>query len=152
MNYRIYFLILGLAFLVACGDNIEKRVVASYESGIPAKVEYYRVDGDSEEMVKHVRFYENGEKKEEGSFDGTQRDGHWTYWHQNGNKWSEGDYKKGVRHGESTVWFDNGKVRFTGQYFDGEMDGTWTYYAVDGAKVKDVIFSKGKKIEEISFE
>lgn len=140
------------AFLISCGDQLEKRVTSTYPNGLPSKVEYFKMEGDSQVLVKHVRFYESGEKKEEGSFSGDKKDGLWTYWHENGNKWSEGSFKNGISHGKSTVWFDNGKMRYTGYYINGETDGTWTYWATDGAKVKEVVFKNGQVVEEKSFE
>jgi antitoxin component YwqK of YwqJK toxin-antitoxin module len=140
------------AILLSCSDGLVEKVASTYPNGLPSKIEYFKMEGDSQVLVKHVRFYNTGEKQEEGGFLGNERNGRWTYWHENGNKWSEASYKNGILHGKSTVWFDNGKIRYTGNYINGKTDGVWTYYATDGSKVKEMYFQNGELIEEKSFE
>ncbi len=141
-----------LILATSCQSELIEKIASTYPNGLPSKIEYYKMEGDSQIIVKHIRFYENGEKQEEGSFAGKERNGTWTYWHENGNKWSEGNFKNGIPHGKSTVWYNNEKIRYTGSYNNGETDGQWTYWSVEGEKIKEVLFQNGEKISEESFE
>ncbi len=146
------FLIFISLILVSCQSELIEKIESTHPNGIPMKVDYYKVIDGKEVLVKHIRYYESGEKQEEGGFLGTERNGEWTYWHPNGNKWSVGNFTNGLPNGKSTVWFENGDMRFTGFYSDGETDGEWTYWDIDGNKSKEVIFEKGEIIDEKSFD
>ncbi|MEA3443342.1 MAG: hypothetical protein U9R19_01300 [Bacteroidota bacterium] len=152
MKKLFLFLILITALFSSCKNELVKRITSTFKSGLPEKIEYYKIEGDTEVLVKHVIFYKTGEKRLEGGFLGNERNGTWSYWHENGNKWSEGNFSEGISHGKTTVWYDNGKKHYTGNFVDGKTDGKWTYWAIDGAKVKEVYFKNGKKISEESFE
>ncbi|MCF8372716.1 MAG: hypothetical protein K9H64_13910 [Bacteroidales bacterium] len=152
MKKLIVTLLFVPLILFSCESGLMEKIASTYPNGLPSKIEYYKTVGDSQVLVKHVRFYESGEKMEEGGFSGDQRNGLWTYWHANGNKWSESNYTNGIQDGKSTVWFDNGKMRYTGNYINGETDGRWTYWALDGKKAKEVYYRNGEKVEEKSFE
>ena len=43
----------------------------------------------------HTEFYENGEKKFEGTFKNGKKDGLFTWWYENGKKEYEGTYSDG---------------------------------------------------------
>ena len=138
--------------VTGCEKKLTEKIISSYPSGSPSKIEYYRWQGDFEVLVKHIRFYESGEKMEEGSFLNDERDGEWTYWYDNGKVWSKGYYKNGLREGETNVYFKSGIMQYSGFYNEGETDGKWTFYGGQGEKIKEVYYEKGEKIKEEEFE
>jgi antitoxin component YwqK of YwqJK toxin-antitoxin module len=137
---------------LSCDQGLIERIIATYPNGTPSKIEYYKIENGEEILVKHVRFFPNGEKQEEGGYLDGKREGKWTYWHENGNKWSEGFYHAGMNEGKSTVWFENGEMQYTGFYKSDKPDGKWVFYSSNGKKVKEVIYTEGKKTEETEFE
>ena len=150
---KLHLLLIFISLiLVSCNSELVEKVESSYPNGIPTKVDYYKIIDGKEVLVKYIRYYESGEKQEEGGFLGNERDGEWIYWHPNGKKWSVGNFTNGVPNGKSTVWYDNGEMRFTGFYSDGNTDGEWNYWDIDGNKTKEVVFDKGKIISEKSFD
>ena len=44
---------------------------------------------------KHTEYYDDGQKKEEGIYKNSKKDGLFTMWHENGQKKAEGNYKDG---------------------------------------------------------
>ena len=58
-----------------------------------------------------LEFYENGEKKSEGTYNDNGLDGLYTIWDQNGNKYSEETYKDGERFGELIYYKEDGSVK-----------------------------------------
>ena len=58
----------------------------------------------------HTEYYENGEKKFEGSFKNGKRDGLFTWWYENGQKEYEGLYEDG-RKISVEEWNEDGSVK-----------------------------------------
>ncbi len=149
-NFR-FVAIVSMLLLMACGESLEERIVSTYPNGLPTQV-IYHAKGNPDQVVKEVRFYDNGEKQEEGRFQEGQRHGKWVYWYPNGQKWSEGYFFDGERDGEARVWYDNGNLHYTGQYDKGVTAGEWLFYTPEGDKLKRVVYENGKKLSEESFE
>ncbi len=145
-KYLVIFI--ALVLFAACGDGLEEKIISSYAEGNPSEVEFYKWVGDRQVKVKHIRYYPNGEKQEEGGFVDDQRDGKWLYWHENGKLWSEGYFKKGQKHGKTTIWYKSGKMQYTGFYSDDKTDGTWIFYDGEGNPIKEVEYKLGEKISE----
>jgi len=55
----------------------------------------------------HTEWYDNGHKKEEGTYKDGKKDGLWTSWYENGQKRSETTYKDGELI-SSECWDRNG--------------------------------------------
>jgi antitoxin component YwqK of YwqJK toxin-antitoxin module len=143
-HFRILFLL--TLFLSSCSDGVKEEVVSTYPDGTAMKIEYARYIGDRRVVEREVRFYQNGEKEEEGAYVEEKRNGHWTYWHDNGNVWSEGDFKNGVREGKGIVNYKNGKTNFIGYYKSGKADSLWVFYDAEGNAVKEVLYRNGQKV------
>jgi len=58
----------------------------------------------------HTEWYENGQKKEEGTYKNGEKDGLWTEWYENGQKGREEIYKDGVLISEK-YWNEDGSVQ-----------------------------------------
>ena len=62
------------------------------------------------ETEKHVEYWPNGQKKEEGTLKDGEQDGKWSHWYENGQKWHEGTYKDGEMIKE-TYWDEDGNKK-----------------------------------------
>ena len=93
-------------------------------------------------------YYENGQKRTEGTYKDGELDGKWTRWHENGQKWMEGTYKDGDLI-NMTEWYENGQKNSEVTFKDGKEDGMWTGWHDNGQKECESTFKDGKKIEEI---
>ncbi|MDP6433597.1 MAG: toxin-antitoxin system YwqK family antitoxin, partial [Candidatus Scalindua sp.] len=112
-----------------------------------------------------VWYYENGQKKEEGTYIYGDKDGKWTYWYENGQKerketykngekkrwteWYENGQKKSERtgwwDGKYTEWYENGQKKVEEHYKDGEEDGLWTEWDEDGNIISTKTYKNGQK-------
>lgn len=142
---RLSLILMIAMMLTSCKSELHEKTIDEYPNGIPTKVEYYKWIGDREELVKHIRYYSNGEKQEEGYYTNGQKSGKWTYWYENGNKWSEGYFEEGERNGPGAVWYEGGAIQYTGGYIQGKPDGEWIFYDGEGKEVKRVTYTKGEK-------
>ena len=70
---------------------------------------------------KYTEYYDNGQKKMEGTWINRKLDGLWTLWHVNGQKYSEATYKAGELDGLLTKWDNNGQKYLEETYKDGKM-------------------------------
>ena len=69
-----------------------------------------------------------------------------TSYYENGQKRTEGTYKDGELDGFSTLWYDNGQKNWEGTYKDGKEDGLWTYWFVFGQKEEERTYKDGELI------
>lgn len=132
-----FFLFL-LSVLISCSSGPEIRVVEqSWPSGREKIVKFYVEKGNQKELVKEIRYYQNGRKEIEGRYKNGKRHGKWTYWYDNGNVWSEGEYKNGKSHGYRKVYHPNGKLFYEGNYKNDKPVGAWKFYDEKGRFVKE---------------
>ena len=89
-----------------------------------------------------VKFYDNGQLKE------IWNERIQTSWYENGQKKSEGTYKDGKEDGLQTDWYRNGEKKSEGTYKDGKEDGLWTWWYENGQKELEKIFKDGELISE----
>ena len=80
---------------------------------------------------KWTEWYENGQKRAEGTYKDGMPDGLWTSWDENGQKSTEGTYKDGELDGLWTGWYENGQKRAERTYKDGRYS-EWTYWDANG--------------------
>jgi antitoxin component YwqK of YwqJK toxin-antitoxin module len=78
---------------------------------------------DTKELYSGVAvwYYDNGQKRAEGTYKDGRPNGKVTAWHENGQKGYEGTYKDGELDGLSTTWYENGQKNFEVNYKDGEL-------------------------------
>jgi len=117
-------------------------IFSLYEDGEKKDEGTYK---DGEQDGKWVEWYENGQKEEEGTYKDGEQDGKWVEWYENGQKEEEGTYKDGEQDGKWVEWYENGQKEEEGTYKDGEQDGLWTYYRKDGSNEKEGYFENGLK-------
>ncbi len=73
-------------------------------------------------------WYEDGKKKSKGAYKKGKQTGSWGWWHENGGRAREGDFLNGRKAGQWTSWFDNGRKSEEGLYFNDQKNGQWKYF------------------------
>jgi antitoxin component YwqK of YwqJK toxin-antitoxin module len=133
MHTRLVLLAFLFVSLISCKETYEERIISVHPNNIPAIIEYYKSGDTLGYPAKLVRFYINGEKREEFHLKDGQKHGTCTMWHVNGKKRSKSNYFEDTYHGEYIEWFDNGIKNYEGYYEKGEISGTWRFYNRDGS-------------------
>ena len=91
------FIFLAFVILVtACGPNLQEKTIESYPDGTHKRVQFTSGEGETAYVAKEVFYYQNGQKKLEGTYnkDG-KKNGKWIYWREDGKIWSEGYFAEG---------------------------------------------------------
>ena len=142
---------------ISCNQKkIKKDIKEKYPSG-KTKIEAffnYRIevkDTINTELVKEIRYFEDGKKEMEGDYKDNKRNGWWIAYFPNGNKQSEGEFKDGLGNGKRIVYFENGKIRYTGFFKSGLPDGKWEMFDSEGKKIKEIDYVNGKVKQEKNY-
>ncbi len=135
-----YILLLTLFAFLTFGCSQKKVVESTYENGNPKVEKYYHKKGNELILDREVIFYENKQKKMEGTYKYEQRDGQWKAWYDDGTLWSEGEYKDGKRNGLGIAYHENGKKYIEGMYCNDARVGAWRFYDTTGVLLKEVNF------------
>ena len=102
--------------------------------------------------VEHkIKYFSNGQKKFAGSYVSFHPVFTHTSWYENGHKKSEGFYRgSNQRYGEWNFWHSNGKKACTGIYEEEaqDKDGLWKFWNESGAKVHENYYNE----IELTFE
>ena len=78
-----------------------------YDNGLPKSISTYKVSKDKIELVKKVRWHENGQKSSEKTYKDGKEDGKWTEWYENGQIKEEANFKDGELISEK-CWDEDG--------------------------------------------
>ena len=70
---------------------------------------------------KHIEYYPNGNKKEEGTYKDGKDDKITSLYWENGRKQFEGTFKNGEHDGKMTVWYESGQKDTEKTYKDGKF-------------------------------
>ncbi|MDA3882204.1 MAG: hypothetical protein PF481_02875 [Bacteroidales bacterium] len=128
------FILIGILFgTYACSENLEEKIISVHPNNVPALIEYYKTDDTTGNPVKIIRFYINGEKREEYHLKNGMRHGPCRMWHVNGNKKTECNYFENLYDGEFIEWFDDGTKNYEGFFNKGQASGSWKFYNRDGS-------------------
>lgn len=96
-----------------------------------------------------IEYYENGNKKTEGTLVNGKRQGKWLSYYPNGYKWSEVHFYKGVKQGPTQNYYENGMMRYQGSYSNDERSGIWLFYDEDGVLIKKVNADEPENIDSL---
>jgi uncharacterized protein len=139
-------LFLVILFLASCGTKLTEKIIESYPDGKPKRVQYFTPGGAESYLAKEIYYYQNGQKKMEGSYDKEKRKhGEWTYWREDGKVWSEGNFFEGKDDGVHKTWHENGQKHYEGRYDKGVRVGIWKFYDENGKMVKEIDYDKEKE-------
>lgn len=120
-------------------------------------------------------FHANGNLEANGRFVNNKEEGLYIRYHRNGMMMDSAFYHEGKPVGSRIRWHDNGvmadstapvndSVRITfhwyeegefshaGRILNGKPEGKWRFFHRNGQVAADVVFSKGKRLEELYFE
>ncbi len=133
-----------LTLLISCNNEAEKTETPQPE-GPQITVQPQEVPVNNPESFtgeEYLEYHENGQLKIKGMYDQNgERSGICTSFYDNGIKWSESYYTEGTLDGHSVTFFPNGKVRYIGEYKNGEKIGRWTFKDEAGNVVEEKNFS-----------
>ncbi len=101
----------------------------------------YRKVGEPERHGRFISWYENAQKKFEGTFEHEIRTGEFTWWHENTQVAVKGMFEDGERDGPWVWWHENGQKAIQGGYSAGKLDGDWSYWSAEGKLERKVDYS-----------
>ena len=78
-----------------------------------------------------------------------KHDGLTERWYENGQKEQEGTYKEGKENGLVVLWYENGQKSTERIYKDGKIDGLEMYWYETGQKYREMTYQDGELINEI---
>lgn len=100
---------------------------------------------EGNDNAKVSYFYDDGKLESEGSMNGKNRIGKWTYYNTDGKTIvSEENYEKGLLNGISTTYFAPGKIAEKANYKNGELHGNVLRYSSEGILLDDLHYQNGK--------
>ena len=106
-------IITALMLIVGCSESDAQQkvitVTETYNDGDVSKISYHKITGNKIELVKEIKWHENGQKYKEGTYKDGKEDGKWTEWYENGQKSVETTFKDGEFIKE-TYWDEDGNV------------------------------------------
>uniref|UniRef100_A0A7V4TGF0 PKD domain-containing protein n=1 Tax=Candidatus Caldatribacterium saccharofermentans TaxID=1454753 RepID=A0A7V4TGF0_9BACT len=121
-----------------------------YPSG-KVKLEYtYYLDNQGR-RVKHgteTAFYENGQKKFEGTYEHGKKEGVWVSFYDNGVVGQRGTYRGGLREGTWTLYYRDGKKESEGPYRRDKREGKWVKWLPDGRKFAEMEYRQGEIVPQ----
>jgi hypothetical protein len=93
----------------------------------------------------YTMYYEDGNKKEEGTFQNGLMNGPYLKWYKNGQKQEVGTMKDDKVDGSYTLWYENGVKKEEGSFKAGILDGTYIQYYTNGQKSEQGTLKNGIK-------
>ncbi len=142
MKKNLLLALLPLIVLTGCQFFSHKEVEQKYPDGSPKVEKYYSYRKGQKELIREVQYYENRQRKIEGTYSNNKRMGKWTAWFKNGKIWSEGAFKDGLSEGLRTVYYENGRKHIVGSYKLDQKIGKWQFYNADGMLLKEIDFDQ----------
>jgi antitoxin component YwqK of YwqJK toxin-antitoxin module len=175
---RLLLIVLPLLLIVGCSspEPINYEETLNERDGV-----FYTKDTNKPYSGQVFSLFEDGKKKEEGTYKDGIKKGVWTFRYENGQKKLERTYKDGRQDSLMTYWDNDGKVykgKFinidwddidfsssNGNFFcyekgslglvnvkNGEIDGLQTFWYENGQKRVEVTFKDGEWISEERWE
>lgn len=97
------------------------------------------------DIAKVNFFYEDGTLQSEGTMNGKNRIGKWTYYNTDGKTViSEENYENGMLHGTATTYFAPLKITEVLNYKNGKLHGNVLRYSSEGILLDDLQYENGK--------
>ncbi len=95
------------------------------------------VDGMKEDEWE----YELGDYKETGKYKADRRDGVWKHFYTPSGKIRfEGNFVDGNQDGKHVYYYQNGKISEQGKYIVGRKEGNWEYFDEAGVKLLTILY------------
>ena len=125
-------------------DDIRNGAMVEYSDSGKVITKGQYVDGQKEDEW----LYELGDYKEIGKYKEDRRTGVWKHFYTPGGKVRfAGNFIDGNPDGKHVFYYKNGKVQEEGKYIMGRKEGNWEYYGEDGIKVLTILFKDDVEIK-----
>lgn len=161
--------ILGLVLVSSCSPKLTSVLVEDPNGNVELT---YQGSESTENLVKEVRFYPNGDTlsvtpmkkgavngnvlnyyphnhlKELTTFVDGQQKGVFKRFDTEGVLVFEGQLVNGLKEGIWTTWYDDVQMQEQRNYLNDQPDGKWTYWFIDGTVRREEVYKLGKLVEE----
>jgi len=84
--------------------------------------------------------FNTGDNTEEGTYLLGLRDGEWRAWYPDGKLRFRGEFRQGNPEGRHTLWYDNGRIREDRYYKSGMRTRTWRKYNEEGEVILTITY------------
>ena len=98
-------------------------------------------DKNLEERKGAYVLYQNGNVKEEGSYDKGYKVGEWKYYYPNRQLSEKINYAWDKLHGANLTYWDNGQLKASKNYMHGVKTGQWKFFDKDGKLASTEVYS-----------
>ena len=92
---------------------------------------------------EYLKWHENGQKQEEGTYKDGKEDGRWMLYDENGQKEFDTTYKDGKEDGLETLWYENGQKATEAMHKAGKKNGLATLWYENGQKWNEITYKDG---------
>jgi len=147
-------------------EKVREEIAERFGNGQKKYSNFYIGEDDSEELIRTIKYWYDGQKKFEATFKDGKEDGLLNEWNYDGQKNSEATYKDGKQiektnwyyyeNGQkerertwkddevirNTEWYENGQKKFEATYKDGYTDGLYTGWYENGQKKTKGFFKR----------
>ena len=171
---HVFLHVLSAMILWSCG-SVSELTVREFQDGNELVQMQYAGEETAANLVKEVRFYEDGPKKMVTPMKSERVEGTVEYYHPSGHLKEtlsfkngvqdgplrsydsggilvfEGVIKGGLKQGSWTTWYDEVQKSEECNYQNGELNGLWTHWYIDGTKKRVEEYENGKLINQTEF-
>lgn len=125
-------------------NGVQDGMMTEYSDSGQVITKGQYIDGQKEgEWV-----YELGDYKEVGNYKADRRDGIWKHYYTPGGKLRfAGNFIDGNPDGKHVFYYRNGKRQEEGKYVVGRKEGNWEYFSDDGTKFLTILFKDDVEIK-----
>jgi antitoxin component YwqK of YwqJK toxin-antitoxin module len=99
-----------------------------------------------------IKYYDNGAVAETVEWHSDLKNGKWLQYFEDGSLRLSSSYLNDKADGPYTVYTAPGKIAIKGNYRNGEMDGTWKFYNDSGEPEYELIYDKGRALNDTVLE
>ena len=103
----------------------------------------------AEISIYKTNFYENQNKREEGGFNKSRKEGKWLGWYPNGVKATETNYHRGFKNGLYKSWYSNGSPLMERNYTNGKLNGPYIDWHHNGLIKEEGLYRNSIKVGNI---
>jgi antitoxin component YwqK of YwqJK toxin-antitoxin module len=138
---NLFLLPILLLSLISCSSETDSVVE---RDGL-----YYEKFSETPFTGKFIKYDEDGQLSDKGSFKNGLREGEWVRYYDNGQLSRKGSYKNGKKEGEWVRYHENGQLMSRGSDKNGKREGEFVYYREDGTlDGVSGTYKNGKKVSD----
>ncbi|MBL7891935.1 MAG: toxin-antitoxin system YwqK family antitoxin [Bacteroidia bacterium] len=125
-------------------NNVQDGLMIEYSDSGNVITKGHYADGQKEDEW----IYEMGDYKEVGKYRTDRRTGVWKHFYTPGGKLRfEGNYIDGNPDGKHVYYYPNGKKQQEGKYIMGRKEGNWEYWNEEGIKMLTILYKDDVEIK-----